>query len=206
MLDLLSLKKLRAILVNPDPESLELSLDDVHHPGLFSLVVGGTEAGKLTRIFIADTGIPIGAVQLHQHRYGIRLTTLKGLVVQHEAVRCDPGVGGAVRLNIFKYKSPLNGGDGLTYSGNDLFTLRMFPVPICGSLEMYHTEFHTISCGSGAMWMVEELGFKSDSSAVLGVPFDTDGLYTKVSAGRVDTQRIHVLRVVENLIKKFESL
>jgi hypothetical protein len=49
-----SFKKIYGYLKNPSIDSLNMSMSDTHHPGLFSLVIDGTEFGRLTRVFIAD--------------------------------------------------------------------------------------------------------------------------------------------------------
>ena len=52
---------------NPNKDSLVKSLADVHCKGLFSLVVGGTENGNLTRIFYATKKIKPFDIQFHSH-------------------------------------------------------------------------------------------------------------------------------------------
>ena len=41
------------LMENVSKDSLDKSIEDCHVAGLFSLVVGGTENGELTRIFYA---------------------------------------------------------------------------------------------------------------------------------------------------------
>ena len=108
-------KHIQILLRSVPKETLELSMNDVHHKGLFSLVIGGTEFGNLTRVFIADESIKPFEVQLHSHRYPIRLTLIKGEIKHYSAtekhtVDCD-----TISLSKFNYKSPLNGGNGLSY-------------------------------------------------------------------------------------------
>lgn len=95
---LANLERFRDLLRTPNLESLNMSLNDVHHPGLFSLVIGGIEPG------------------------------------------------------------------------------------------------HTVCCKAGAMWVVEEQGFKTEESTVLGVPFTVDGLYNKPQQFQINDMCQMVLR------------
>lgn len=180
------LQKIYDLLKNPNPETLKLSMNDVHHKGLFSLVIDGTEFGKLTRVFIADAKLKPFEVQLHTHRYPIRLTTIKGQVKHVVATETDNINAETVQLSEFNYRSPLNGGNGLTYSKETNVIIKDYILPIGASLEMTANEYHTVSCSKGSMWIVEEQGFVLDSSKVLGVPFITEGLYNEPKSFQVN--------------------
>ena len=54
-------------------DTLDLSMADVHHKGLYSIVIGGTEHGELTRVFIATEKIEPYVLKLHSHTYDLRL-------------------------------------------------------------------------------------------------------------------------------------
>ena len=71
------LKKIYSMLKAPNKKRLAMSMKDTHHKGVFSLVIGGTEFGKLTRVFIASEKLKPYKVQLHTHRYPIRITAIK---------------------------------------------------------------------------------------------------------------------------------
>jgi hypothetical protein len=201
------LKSIHELLKNPNPESLNLSMADTHHEGLFSLVIGGTEFGKLTRVFISDKKLNPFEVQLHSHRYSIQLTTIKGQIQHHRAVRVDVFNDDGedyVSMSEFNYKSPLNGGDGLKYLGEINVILKDNILPIGSSLYLSYIDLHTISCDESSIWIVEEKGFQQDSSRVLGVPFITDGLYNKPLPFQINDKVELVKREIKKLILDYE--
>lgn len=200
------LKHIQCLLKNTQKESLELSMKDVHHKGLFSLVIGGNEFGKLTRVFIADESIKPFEVQLHSHRYPIRLTVLKGNVRHYSAVEkqnidCD-----TISLSKFEYKSPLNGGDGLSYLKEVNVRLKDYTIPVGSSLEMTAHEIHSVSCKKGSIWIVEEKGFETESSIVLGAPFITEELYNQALPFQINDKHQIVKKEVTKLILDYESI
>ncbi len=191
---------------NPDNQSLALSLDDVHNPGLFSLVVRGTEFGKLTRIFIADKKITPFDVQFHTHRYGIILTAIKGTITHHIAeINNVPKVGN-VHISQYDYKSFLNGGSGLTYEREVGFVCNDYKMPPGSSVRLRAQDYHTVSCSKGAIWIVEETGFETDSSKVLGVPFIVDGLYNKAQMFGINDKCQLVKKELQLAINAFNSV
>jgi len=200
------LKHIQVLLRNINNDTLKLSMKDVHHKGLFSLVIGGTEFGNLTRVFIADESIKPFEVQLHSHRYPIRLTVLKGNVRHYSAkekstIDCD-----TISLSKFSYKSPLNGGNGLCYLKEVNVSLKDYTIPIGASLEMSEKEVHTVSCKNGSIWIVEEKGFKTDSSIVLGVPFITDELYNEPLPFQINDKHQLVKKELAKIILSYESI
>lgn len=198
-------KKILDLLNNPNQESLKLSMNDVHHKGLFSLVIGGVEFGKLTRVFIANEKIKPFEVQLHSHRYPIRLTTIKGKIKHFAAFRSEVVDCHTVSLSEFDYKSPLNGGNGLKYLQETNVIIKDYILPIGASLEMTENEIHTVSCSKGSIWIVEELGFKTDKSQVLGVPFITDGLYQEPKSFQVNDNHQLVKKEVAKILLDYSS-
>lgn len=158
-------------------ESLNKSLDNVHITKLFSLVFNGTENGSLTRAFIAGKKIKPFDAQLHSHTYDLRITPIRGMVRHHVADMNSNAPDQMISL--YEYKSPLNGGNGLKYLRDTSITVKDYIIPIGSSIALNSTDIHTISCGKGAIWIVEELGFKTDTSLVLGNPFTTEGLYSE---------------------------
>jgi|GEM_PF-2348105 len=197
---------LRHKLENPDQVSLNMSMADVHSPGVFSLVVSGTEPGKLTRIFIADKKLKPYEVQLHTHRYPIRLTALTGSIRQIIGVP-DPEfrrLRGDILMSKYNYLSPLNGGHGLTYHSDVMVDIKDYPMPPGSQILMSEIDFHTMSCSKGSMWVVEELGFRVDASQVLGVPFITDGLYKEPKQFQIGDKLQSVLKVVRKMILDYE--
>lgn len=198
------LKKIYACIKTPNIESLNLSMADTHYNGLFSLVICGTEFGNLTRIFVSDTDILPYQIQLHTHRYPIKLTTIKGNIKHFVAYRSEVVDCHTVSLSEFKYKSPLNGGKGLSYKKETNVIIKDYHLPIGSTLQMTENEFHTVSCDKGSIWIVEELGFKKDYSHVLGVPFITDGLYNPPASFQVNDKCQMVSKEIKKLILDYE--
>lgn len=189
---------------NPSQESLQMSMADVHHEGLFSLVVNGTEFGKLTRIFISTVKLKPFSVQLHTHRYPIKLTTLSGQFRHHVAsLYCDSNFP---RISRFTYKSPLNGGNGLNYEEDVNIAIDDYIIPIGTVIHMDENDIHTVSCSKGSMWIVEEQGFKRDYSEVYGVPFITTNLYKQPSMFQINDNVQLVRKTLNELINSYKSL
>ncbi|QEL01613.1 hypothetical protein FKG96_12605 [Olivibacter sp. LS-1] len=195
------LSSINDLLCNPKRESLDLSLNNVHGKGVFSLVIGGTEFGRLTRVFIAKKKLKPYDVQLHTHRYPIRLTVIKGNITHHMA---HPG--GEIILPLFKYFSPLNGGTGLSELESLPVDVKSYKMPIGSIVRLSIAAFHTMSCSKGSIWIVEELGFETDQSFVLGVPFITDNLYTKPEMFQVNDHLQLVKREVKRILNAFKEI
>lgn len=203
------LKHIVSKLTEVGNKSLEMSLNNVHSQGLFSLVVDGTEFGKLLRIFIADKKLKPYSVQLHTHRYPINLMAIRGNITQYTAKYIDDEDTQScdtVELSQYRYKSFLNGGKGLTYDGQAKVILNEFFIPKGGSIYMNTYQFHTISCTKGSIWIVEEMGFETDGSKVLGVPFTADGLYTEPSMFQINDRIQLVLKELRQMIRDYESV
>lgn len=169
------------LLEERNKESLEKSLDNVHHDGLFSLVIGGTENGLLTRVFIATKKIKPYTVQLHSHTYNLKLGVIKGHFLHHTAVECGEGAKGmnVASMKLYKYQSPLNGGKGLELIGNRKYSLYDHYIPVGAEIFLNSDDIHTVSVSKGTMWIVQELGFNKNHSSVIGTEFIADGLYTQ---------------------------
>lgn len=197
-------KKMYDLAKNPNPESLKLSLADTHQKGIFSLVIDGNEFGKLTRVFIAETKLKPYDVQLHTHRYPIRLTMVKGNIKHYVALPTDLIDLNTVELSEFEYKSPLNGGSGLKYLKESNFIIKDYSLPIGSTVEMSEKEYHTMSCSKGSIWIVEEQGFKTDSSKVLGVPFITDELYNEPKMFQVNDKCQILAKELKRIIFDYE--
>ena len=164
---------------NVDIKVLSKSMDNVHAKGLFSLVIDGSEFGKLTRVFIAKKKIKPFDVQLHTHCYPLTLTVIKGGVKHHIANETFvKSKRTASKISKFQYQSPLNKGKGLEYNEHTYINVRDHILPIGCSTHLEIDDIHTVSCSKGSIWMVEEEGFKINTSKVLGVPFVVNKLYT----------------------------
>lgn len=193
------------LIKNPNPESLKLSMADTHHKGLFSLVIDGTEHGKLTRAFVADKKIRPYEVQLHSHRYPIKLTVLQGNVRHYIAFRNTQTIPlQTVSLSEFEYKSPLNGGSGLKYLYETNVIIKEHTLPIGSTVVMNENDIHTVSCSAGSIWIVEEQGFKNKDSRVLGVPFITEGLYNTPGSFQINDKVQQVRKALKTIIIDYD--
>jgi hypothetical protein len=200
------LKNIYNLIINPKIECLDLSLSDTHAKGVFSLVVDGNEAGCLTRIFISKNKIKPYSVQLHTHRYPLRLTFIKGNVKHHVAIPSKESTLDSIELSEFEYKSPLNSGSGLKYLKEKYFTIKDYSLPVGSTIFLTSNDYHTISCSKGSIWIVEELGFKKDKSRVLGIPFITDGLYNRPNMFQINDMCQLVAKELKQIINSYESI
>ena len=173
-----------------------MSMNHCHVRGMFSLVVDGSEFGKLTRIFIAENKLKPFEVQLHTHRYPIKLTTIKGDITHHNAVKDE---NGKVVISEYAYKSFLNGGNGLKYVGETKVNCFDYKLPIGSTVILGTDDYHTMSCSKNSMWIVEELGFASHQSSVLGIPFVLDGLYSEPAMFQINDKCQLVIRELKKL-------
>lgn len=174
------------------------SKDNCHAKGLFSLVIGGTENGKLTRVFIASEEIRPFDIALHTHRYDLTITTLTNGIRHHIA---QPGTYGSDVINLaeYEYQSPLNDGNGLKAKGIQALKVADYDMPSLTHLYMVSNQIHTISCKAGAVWIVEEHGFIDQKhSFVYGEPFVVDGLYTSPKL----EQLYEKINLVSNLLEE----
>lgn len=184
-------------------DSLNMSIADCHIKGCFSLVVGGTEHGKLTRVFIATKKINPFDIQFHSHRYDLKIGVIHGVFDHHialEDIQQSYYNGESVKLKNYEYKSPLNGGDGLTYTGDSLWNLKSYRVPVGGEMYLPSDLIHSVSCKKGTIWVVQEQGFNCESSVVLGTDFSTEGLYNKPEQFQVNNMYEQVLKHLKKLI------
>lgn len=197
-------KLILSMLDSATPETLGKSMYNVHHDGVFSLVIRGTENGKLMRVFFADKKIKPYAVQLHSHRYDILLTTIKGNIKHHIAVPSKSTDIESLEMSSFEYFSPLNGGSGLSYIGESYYIIKDHSIPVGATSYLTHKDIHTMSCSKGSIWIVEELGFSSESSIVLGIPFVLDGLYTPPSQFQINDKCQILRKELKSLISHYE--
>lgn len=180
--------------------SLAMSMGDVHVKGLFSLVFHGDKAGRLTRAYLADKKVKPFDAQLHSHSYDLRMTVLKGRVTHHVATVLGTAAKGAVNMPAYRYKSPLNGGEGiLKYEDEQSIRMDEYVVPPAATVHMKHSDIHTVSCSKGAIWVIEELGFRTTETIVLGSPFCLDDLYRKPEQFEVNNAFQKLRRILQKL-------
>lgn len=197
------LKSIIESLIDPQNESIKMSMNHVHAPGLFSLVVSGDEFGKLTRIFIATKKLKPFSVQFHTHRYPIVLTSIRGDITHHLAVESEKSPE-TVQLSEYLYHSFMNGGNGLQYLNEINIKCSDYKIPTGSIIDLGIDDFHTMSCSKGSIWIVEEKGFQEKCSRVLGVPFVVDGLYTKPEMFQINDKIQLVIRELKKINLAYE--
>ncbi|MEP1230025.1 MAG: hypothetical protein ABJG88_05065 [Litorimonas sp.] len=186
-----------------DAASLDMSMGDVHAKGLFSLVFHGKKAGHLTRAYFANRRVKPFDAQFHTHTYDLKITVLKGRVIHHVARTLDAAEAGALKIPAYKYKSQLNGGDGaFRYSHDQFIMMEEYVIPPAATIHMSHRDIHTVSCSKGAIWVVEELGFKTKDTLLLGSPFCVDDLYRKPEQFEVNNNYQHIRRATQKLMNE----
>lgn len=199
-------KHIISCLENGENESIKLSLNDVHSNNIFSLVVDGTQFGKLTRIFIAGKKLKPFEVQYHTHRYPIKITAIKGNITHHIGFEIPDNESCSIKISKYDYRSFLNGGKGLSYIGETTVKFIDYKIPAGSTINLNTVDFHTMSVSKGAMWIVEELGFEKESSQVLGIPFITDGLYNKAEMFQINDKCQVVLKELKSIVKNYEII
>jgi hypothetical protein len=205
--------KILDALQSTDNEAIKMSLDNVHAKGLFSLVISGAEPGKLSRIFIANKKVKPLTVQYHDHRYDLTITPIKGTITHHVAEiygkvtdQSPQGLVKVVQMNKYKYHSFLNGGKGLSEEGSVAVKLSDYTMAQGSQMYLSEHDIHTVSCSKGAMWLVEEHGFKKETSTVLGQPFTINGLYNEPPMFKVNDMCQAVLKECTRIMNDYNSL
>ncbi|MDA8708612.1 hypothetical protein N9M10_04485 [Hellea sp.] len=108
---------------------------------------------------------------------------------------------GAIEMPTYKYKSALNGGDGvLRYVDERSILIDEYVIPPAATLYLKHSDVHTVSCSKGAIWVVEELGFRANETTVLGSPFCVDDLYRKPKQFEINNAYQKLRRTAQALI------
>lgn len=185
-------------------DTLDLSMADVHHKGLYSIVIGGTEHGELTRVFIATEKIEPYALKLHSHTYDLRLGVIKGVFQHFQAVECGEGAKGTGSINLdkYEYKSPLNGGSGLKFIKRAPYSITNHYVPPSGEVFLDSSIIHTVAVEPGTMWIIKECGKKTETSIVLGEKFTTENLYTKINRNEISDIFIKLKKCLDVIVEK----
>ena len=173
------LHELKELIHNAPQEALLKSRANVHADGLYSIVFEGTENGRLKRAFIATKDIDPFDIQLHTHCHPLMLTTLKGSVRHHKAMIRN-SLDANMSIDEYTYRSALRYGEeaaGLVLEGSRSISLNDYLLPHGSSIYLKEDDIHTVSCDQGSIWVVEELGFRTDESKMYGVPFETITMY-----------------------------
>lgn len=177
------------LILNAPSSALEMSLDNVHAPDLFSLVFHCDENKRLKRAFMAGTEIAPYDIQLHTHRYPLRITVIQGTVTHHRAVEVAAGHTGYYQNRVFldsmSYRSAIVPGEDAgkveVIGENVELSVSDFVIPPGASIELTEHDIHTVSCSAKAIWIVEELPIEKpcEITKMYGVPFKTISMYEK---------------------------
>lgn len=181
-------------------EAMDNSFHNFHAKGLDYICLFRSEEYTV-KIYILDgdaSKLP-EVVNPHDHRYTFRTTVLSGSMIDHHLVR-----GGSKGLvyNAFDYLTPLNGGNGFTFRGEERITkigsLILFPGD---KLESAGNKIHTIQMQSDqTIIKLEQFAdhipldiptstwFSTDTKTV-----SLDGLYDKFTEESF-IQRLHTIK------------
>ena len=202
------LLKLKELINNAPQEALNMSLNDVHAAGIFSLVFHCDENKRLTRAFMAGKEIQPYEVQLHTHRYPLRITVLKGRVVHHRAVVSSEfnkdQHQGIVKMDSMSYRSAIVGDGRVEVVVEDVeLALKDFTLPVGSSVELTEHDIHTVSCAKDAIWVVEELPIVEpcEYTRMYGVPFTVTEMYRKPSFPHLFSMHRELIRTIDDLTR-----
>ena len=187
----------------PNRQNIDMSLKNTHVKGMYSIVLNIDKDGNLFRVFYATEEIKPYEIALHDHRYRLTLGFIDGCIKQHSLIETYTEVCACERicLPVFKYETPLNGGNGLTYIVDILAYIISTDMPLYSSVYLNENDIHTISCTKDSMWIVREetLGYNKNYSYVHGKPFTTDGLYDKIS----DEEYNNIFNLIKDKLKPY---
>lgn len=195
----------------PNRQNIDMSLKNTHVKGMYSIVLNIDNDGNLFRVFYATEEIKPYEIALHEHRYSLTLGFIDGCVKQHSLIETslietygetgETYICERISLPVFKYDTPLNGGNGLTYIEDIFAYIISTDMPLYSSVYLNADDIHTISCTKSSMWIVREenLGYNKNYSYVYGKPFTTDGLYDKIS----DEEYNNIFNLIKDKLKPY---
>ena len=187
----------------PNRQNIDMSLKNTHVKGMYSIVLNIDNDGNLFRVFYATEEIKPYEIALHEHRYNLTLGFIDGCIKQHSLIETYTEVCTCERIDlpVFKYETPLNGGNGLTYIVDIFAYIISTDMPLYSSVYLNANDIHTISCTKDSMWIVREetLGYNKNYSYVYGKPFTTDGLYDKIS----DEEYNNIFNLIKDKLKPY---
>ena len=187
----------------PNRQNIDMSLKNTHVKGMYSIVLNIDNDGNLFRVFYATEEIKPYEIALHEHRYNLTLGFIDGCIKQHSLIETYTEVCTCERVDlpVFKYETPLNGGNGLTYIVDIFAYIISTDMPLYSSVYLNANDIHTISCTKDSMWIVREetLGYNKNYSYVYGKPFTTDGLYDKIS----DEEYNNIFNLIKDKLKPY---
>ncbi len=202
------LLELKELIHNTTNKALGMSLKDVHAPELFSLVFHCDENKRLKRAFMAGKEIQPYEIQLHTHRYPLRITVLRGRVVHHRAVvssECNKDQHqGIVKMDSMSYRSAIESDGRVEVVVEDVeLALKDFTLPVGCSVELTEHDIHTVSCAKDAIWVVEELPIDEpcEYTRMYGVPFSVTEMYRKPSFQHTFLMQRELTRTIDELTR-----
>lgn len=191
-------EKLLELAKNARRESLEMSLDDCHADGLFSLVIDGTAPGELTRVFIAEEQIKPYQIQMHSHKYDLEITALT-LGIRHHYFQGKSDM--AVKMPCFTYDSL----DKSFERDHDSFGYtETIDLPPLSVIRLNSFDIHTVSCEESSAWVVQEIDLQESKSMFLGEPFTVEGLYNRPGFDKIEYMQGVLVHRLEEICKNLK--
>lgn len=200
-----AIEDLNKLISNPEGE--EMTLNNCHVHGMISYVFGVSKVNRqfdggafLTRAFIASDIINPYDIQMHTHKYNLTIIPLTSGVRnisakkkrKHSTLFLDEYI---YKEGKFKYKDVTN------------LEIKDIPLQVGVPFIMKSTDIHTIYTTEGnTCWVViesprsskEEVG----SSRFYGIPFKTEGLYTKPKENEITAARDKVSELIKLQLHK----
>lgn len=171
-------------------KAVEHSFKDFHARGLDYICLRRSDAFT-RKLYILDgdaSKIP-EVVNPHDHRYRFQTTVIKGAMIDHGWTRHGAQDQPSRLYQAFDYMTPLNGGDGFTYRGDEMIYPRESVELIPGSspLQTRSNQIHTIQMAADqTVLMLDQFEDDLPTSAPTscwvreGSPApDTSGLYDR---------------------------
>jgi hypothetical protein len=180
------MNKFLDLLNENNPELYTMSRADVHARELYSIVLKQHDDGRLTRAFVAMGEVKPFDIQLHTHAYNIDITAVNGLIRHHIAIPASLNAGKpcivkpSVRMPVYNYRSMLREEtveNRFVQDGHAVLHVEDYYLPPGGSIYLYSTDIHTVSCSAKSIWIIEEGNRETEDTKFYGIPFHKGTMY-----------------------------
>lgn len=200
----------RAALSGDTSTLIQNSYRDFHAKGLDYVCLKRTPDHTVKVYFLdGDVSKVPEVVNPHDHRYAFETTVLSGEMLDHRFLRCKRGAVSRLKVyQAFDYRTPLNGGDGFTFRGEECLTQGPSTHLVVGrKLYTEGTSLHTIQMLRDQTVLVLEqfedyLPVDQPTSCWVakGHPApDTSGLYERFTEGQFRDRLIRICQLSERL-------
>lgn len=199
------MKKLVDLVVDESnvEELCAASFKDFHAKGFDYLCLKRTPEHTIKLyLFDGDVSNLSEVVNPHDHRYAFRTTVLTGSLIDYRFV---PGGPGDEVYQAFDYRTPLNGGDGFTFRGEETLARSEHKIMFRGDqLMTAPDDLHTIQVHAPqTMILLEQysdvvpLDQPTSTWVRKGYPApDTRGLYNKFTTGQFMDRLKQVMEIL----------